>query len=515
MIRFRYDPDTAVVSTAQGTVRGFVTRDIFCFKGIPYAKARRFRAPEPVPPWKGVLDATSFGYVCPLLGVDRPSGEIYVPHRFWPENEDCQNLNLWTPCPDGEKRPVLVWLHGGGYTAGSAIEQIAYEGENMARFGNAVVVTVNHRLNILGYLDLSAFGPEYENSGNAGGDDIIAALKWVRQNIAAFGGDPDNVTVFGQSGGGAKVTTLLQSPAADGLYAKGINMSGVIGPVLADETQSGQELVLALMKRLRLKSVRSLETVSFRRLADAYLALAPKSLAAGKYTGCRPHANRHYLGDPRFHGFRKETAHIPLLVGSVFGEFASFAPFPYARDRDDEAGLAVLQRHYGEDSLGSVPALFRAAYPERPLADLINLDTIFRLPEIDYLKKRSALNACTWSYLFNQDMPVDGGRTPWHCSDIPYVFRNTALAPYTQQDGVESLENAIFEGMMAFARTGDPNTPALPRWDPCRPEAENTLVLDAHPRVLVNYDHALIPAAAALQEAWRRRAAGVKLNIQH
>ena len=161
--------------------------------------------------WDGVLDATSYGYVCPLLEMPKPNGEMLVPHRYWLMDEACQNLNIWTPALDDAHRPVLVWLHGGGYFAGSSIEQIAYEGENMARLGDCVVVSINHRLNILGYLDLSDFGAEYANSGNAGGDDIIAALRWVRDNIAAFGGDPGNVTVFGQSGGGAKVSTLLQT----------------------------------------------------------------------------------------------------------------------------------------------------------------------------------------------------------------------------------------------------------------------------------------------------------------
>ena len=171
---------------------------------------------------------------------DPPRGGC-MPHRYWPMDENCLNLNVWTPGSDGEGRPVLVWLHGGGFFAGSSIEQVAYDGANMSRLGNAVVVSINHRLNVLGYFDLSDFGEEYENSGNAGGDDIIAALAWIRENIGAFGGDPKNVTVFGQSGGGAKVTTLLQSPAADGLYAKGIVMSGVISPVLADPRRAAEK----------------------------------------------------------------------------------------------------------------------------------------------------------------------------------------------------------------------------------------------------------------------------------
>ena len=266
---FRCEQDAALVTTARGKVKGYAYDGVLVFKGIPYAKARRFHRPEPAAPWEGVLDAVSYGYVCPLLGYDRPNGELFVPHRYWPADEDCLNLNLWTPAADSGKRPVLFWLHGGGFEAGSAIEHIAYDGANMARLGDAVVVTVNHRLNLLGYFDLSDYGPEYENSGNAGGDDIIAALRWVRENIAAFGGDPDNVTVFGQSGGGGKVTALLQSPEADGLYARGIVMSGVLGSVLPDVAGSGKPMAEALMAELGLSGVGELESAAGEGLPEA------------------------------------------------------------------------------------------------------------------------------------------------------------------------------------------------------------------------------------------------------
>ena len=144
-----------------------------------------------------------------------------VPHMYWSEKEDCQNLNIWTPSiRDGRKRPVMVWLHGGGFSAGSSIEQLAYDGENLSRAGDVVVVSVNHRLNVLGYLDLSPFGEKYQDSANAGNLDLIAALEWIRDNIEGFGGDPENVTLFGQSGGGVKVWSLLQMPEADGLFHK-------------------------------------------------------------------------------------------------------------------------------------------------------------------------------------------------------------------------------------------------------------------------------------------------------
>ena len=279
--KFVYDEDTAVVETESGKVRGYFYDDMYLFKGIPYAKARRFHAPEPVEPWEGTFQATSFGYVCPLLELPKPEGELLVPHRYWVMNEDCLNLNIWTPGLDGKRRPVMVWLHGGGFFAGSAIEHIAYEGENMCRFGQVVVVSVNHRLNVLGYCDLSDFGEEYANSGNAGTDDLVAALRWLRDNIERFGGDPDNVTVFGQSGGGAKVTTLLQTPAADGLFAKGIIMSGVIGPVLGDAVGSGKRLGEMLMEELKVEDVKALETVPYDALAAAYNKVKPVLAKAG------------------------------------------------------------------------------------------------------------------------------------------------------------------------------------------------------------------------------------------
>ena len=518
---FRRDGRTALVQTAQGTVQGFEYDGLRIFKGIPYAKARRFHAPEPAEPWQGVFDASNYGYVCPLLTNDPPRGELYVPHRFWPMDENCLNLNIWTPGTDGAKRPVLVWLHGGGYEAGSAIEQMAYDGVNLSRSGDTVVVSINHRLNILGYFDLSDFGEEYADSGNAGGDDIIAALRWIRENIAAFGGDPENVTVFGQSGGGAKVTTLLQSPAADGLYAKGFVMSGVIGPVLADAEGSGKELAEAVMKELGIRSVKELEQADYAAFARAYLKVRPALKAAGKYTGGCPHPNKYYLGDPLIHGFRKETAHIPLLVGSVFGEFSSFVPLPWDRETlTEEAQERMIGDAIGEKPAQDLIPLFREAYPERKTIDLLRLDVIFREPEIRYIRERSKGNRSTWSYLFNMDQPIDGGNTPWHCCDIPYFFRNIDLVEYPHGDTgdpdlASRVQNEAAEILLAFARTGNPNNAAVPEWPACVPGKEHVLVMDAHTRVKENYDHRLIETCAKHAEEIMRRMAAQESNIQH
>ena len=517
MKNFRYDQDFPVVDTTAGKIRGFEHDGILTFRGVKYATAKRFHAPEPLPRQEGVTDATSYGYVCPLLKQDEPKGELYVPHRFWPMDEDCLNLNVWTPALDGKKRPVLFWLHGGGYFAGSSIEQIAYDGHNMALYGDAVVVTINHRLNILGYFDLSDYGEEYENSANAGGDDIIMALKWVHDNIEKFGGDPENVTIFGQSGGGGKVTTLLQSPAADGLYAKGFNMSGVLG-LLDDAKGSGKELAEAMMKELKIKTVKEMEEVPYAALAAAYNKLAPEFRKAGKYVGGAPKANKHYLGNPTVYGFRKETSHIPLLVGSVFGEFTSFGAPPFNKHTmPEEEQKKVLLKYLDAKTLDDLAKLYKAAYPERELVDVIRIDTLFRPPIIEYVKIRAKLNKCTYAYIFNMDQPIYSGLCPWHCSDIPYVFRNIGLVDYPNGSPyAEKMQEIVFESVMAFARTGSPATDQLPAWPACTEQEEHTMVLDEHSRCLTNFDHDLIPAAEkAIMPVFPKIMADLSGQTQH
>ena len=517
MKSFRYDKDFAVVDTTAGKIRGFEHDGILTFRGVKYATAKRFHAPEPLPYQKGVADATSYGYVCPLLKQDEPKGELFVPHRFWPQDEDCLNLNVWTPALDGKKRPVLFWLHGGGYFAGSSIEQIAYDGHNMALHGDAVVVTINHRLNILGYFDLSDFGKEYENSANAGGDDIIVALKWVHDNIEKFGGDPANVTIFGQSGGGGKVTTLLQSPAADGLYAKGFNMSGVLG-LLDDAKGSGKELAEAMMKELKIKTVKEMETVPYTDLAAAYNKLTPAFREAGKYVGGAPKANKYYLGNPAVYGFRKETKDVPLLVGSVFGEFTSFgAPMFNKHTMTEKEQRDLLLKYLDAKTLDELTKLYKAAYPERELVDLIRIDAMFRPAIIEYVKIRAKNSKNTYTYMFNMDQPIFSGLSPWHCSDIPFVFRNIELVDYPNGSPyAEKMQEIIFESVMAFARTGNPATDLLPAWPECTPEEENTMVLDEHSRCLKNFDHALIPAAEkAIMPVFPKIMADLSGQTQH
>ena len=250
--------------------------------------------------------------------------------------------------------------------------------------------------------------------------------------------------------------------------------------------------------------------------------MKPALERAGKYVGCRPHPNAYYLGEPCIHGFREETKEIPLLIGSVFGEFASFVPTPYDRLRMSEAEQKeLLCSVIGKDGAEELIPLFRKAYPERCLIDLLQLDFIFRKPEMEYIAKRSGLNRCTWSYLFNMDQPIHGGNTPWHCCDVPYVFRNIDLVEYPngpQKDPGLSrkVQDQIFESVIAFARTGDPNNGQIPAWSACGEGSEPTLVIDEETRVLENYDHALIQAAARIMEpVLQKMMAQMQENAQH
>lgn len=498
---FLYERRAPLVETAQGPVRGCRFNGITSFKGIPYGQAKRFHAPQPPAPWTEPLDATSYGCVCPLLSIDKPGGEILVPHRYWIQDEDCLNLNVWTPACDGARRPVLFWLHGGGYFAGSSIEQVAYEGEALAREGDCVVVSINHRLNILGYLDLSDFGAEYANSGNAGGDDIILALRWVHGNVAAFGGDPGCVTVFGQSGGGGKVTTLLQTPAADGLYHRAFIMSGVLGTTLRDSAGSGRACVEALMQELHVSTAAELEAVPYPALAQAYQKISPALSKQGLNVGQSPHPNAFYLGDPLTNGkgFRPETAEIPVLVGTVYSEFLGFHS---GVENTDPA--AVL----GGDA-AKLTALFKKAYPERDASSLLALDTIFRAPTIQYIQARARAGSAVYSYLFDQTFPVEGRREAWHCADIPFVFHNVDLVPVCTFDGAKKLEDEIFRAFLSFARTGTPGWPASTA------ETENTMLFDQASHVVQNHDHALINALVPHTMDLMTSAARSAGQIQH
>jgi len=421
--------------------------------------------------------------------------EVLIAHRFWPMDENCQYLNIWTQSIDPKaKKPVLVWLHGGGYVMGSSIEHVAYEGENMSKYGDVVVVSINHRLNILGYLDLSPFGEKYKNSGNAGNADMVAALQWIHDNIENFGGDPDNVTIFGQSGGGMKVWALMQTPAADGLFHKGIVQSGYIDKYLDQpKGADGTAIVTALMKNLRIKDVEKLETIPYHRLAEAYNKVAPKVAKTGAYVGCNPLPNDWYMGDPVQVGFTEHAKTIPVMAGTVLGEFSYMPVFTEEEKADGEIVEKKLRRRYGAHT-EEIKALFAKAYPDKDVSDVMFVDSIFRAPTMKFIEAKSAHpESGTYSYIMSYAFTCDGGRIALHCCEIPFVFHNTALVPGCNEEGVtDLLEKQMCDAWLNFARTGKPSSEDLPEWPACVPGDEAVMIFDKTCEVRHNHDHELI-----------------------
>jgi para-nitrobenzyl esterase len=380
----------AIAETGSGKVKGYLHNGTFTYKGIPYAKSERFMAPEKPTPWKNVRSSMSYGPVCPIdptLTVN-DEFEFAFNHDLGYANENCQTLNVWTQkLHDGKKRPVMVWLHGGGFTAGSSIELPSYDGENLSKKGDVVVVSVNHRLNVLGFLDLSAYGEKYKASANAGLWDLVAALKWVKENIDQFGGDPDNVTIFGQSGGGGKVTCLMNAPVAKGLFQKAIVQSGSYLTGFTEKSLS-QKIAAALLEELHFQpsQVDSLQNISYERLNNAGKKAIAKVSAqlkaegkpvAGFGLGWGPVLDGDLLPyQPTEKAAMELANNVPLLVGSTKNEFTPF--IPGSRNLTMEQVKTSLQKKYG-DKADAYMAAVKKAYPNtaKP-ADYVDIDLNFR-----------------------------------------------------------------------------------------------------------------------------------------
>ena len=479
---FCFSKTSPIVETTKGKLRGFHFNGVDHFYGIRYAKAKRFQMPEPVDPWEGVKDAGSYGAICPVLSEPVPTGEVMIPHRFWPSSEHCQYLNVWTnSCDPLAKKPVLFWIHGGGYSAGSSIEQVCYDGFNLAKLDDVVVVSVNHRLNAFGYLDLSEFGEKYKNSVNVGMADLVEALRWVRDNIAQFGGDPHNVTIFGQSGGGAKVTVLGQIPEADGLFHKAIVMSDVIAPGgLLDAGNTGKELVLEICSSLGIpeSQVERLEKVPVPQFIWAVNKAVRSFYKQGKAVNWAPRPNDYYVCDPLEDDFTVHSLTVPTMVGSVLAEFAM------GSDHGDVSAMSVEQQkaqvceYYGSEGGEQILAEFAKAYPNTPPIYATDVDDMFLPATVDYVKKKAKeASAPVYNYLFAKVFDYDGGRAAWHCSDIPYFFHNAELIPVCHQSNYEELNRVMSGAFVNFARTGDPNTEGLPNWEKCEDGKMVTMVL--------------------------------------
>ena len=504
--------DWPLAETDKGTLRGFFYDGVYQFRGIKYADANRFEQPRPVQPWEGIKDALDYGLNCPNQSTPaprQPRGEVRTPHRYWPEGEHCQFLNVFTNTLDkNAKKAVMVWLHGGGYSAGSAIEITYYDGDNLARNEDVVCVTLNHRLNVLGFLDVSDYGPQYENSVNAGMADIVAALQWVHDNIASFGGDPDNVTIFGQSGGGGKVSALEQIPAAKGLFHKAIVMSGSIpdDDGLVYTTAPGKLIAETIMEELGSKDhdFNDLLTCPEIVLEMATGRALNRLKKEGYAIGWGPRKNGWYEGYVAYNGVSEHSKNIPTIFGTELCEFG-FNPINDLNAVPEEERPAIICEKFGEENGKKLIDLYQKAYPEVNILNLLTLDMMFRPTTKDMIRRR--VKECTapnYNYIMTLEFPMDGGKRAWHCADIPFAFGNALETPICNIPGVtEHVQEQFCKAFTNFAKTGDPNHDKLPEWKPCTEDELYTMIFDTDADLRCNFDEELMKAYAEAAPKFR------------
>jgi para-nitrobenzyl esterase len=461
------------VATTAGKIRGISDSGVYAFKGVPYAAstagAGRFQPPAKPKPWTGVRDATQLGHRSPqLLSLFHGfvPAEVEVMDRDEMMGEDCLVLNVWTPTLErGRKLPVMVWLHGGGFTSGSG-GFICYDGLQLAKKHEVVVVTVNHRLTALGYLYLAGLGSEqFANSSNVGNLDIIAALEWVRDNIATFGADPGNVTIFGQSGGGGKVSSLMAMPAAHGLFRRAIVQSGAsVKGISRDAASRDAERYLA---RLNLKP----------NQADQLLNLPVDQLLKASNEGSGPPINwgpvvdgRSLPNDPFDPVATPLSGNVPLLIGTVETEVTFFPgqPLEPMDDATFHGKVKQLLRTAADADVDRVIAAYRKGRPDRANTDLYLImasDATFRAGILlEGERKAEQTESHVYQYYFTWRSPVrDGKLRTYHTLEIPFVFDNVDECKSMTGSGEDryALAERMSKAWVAFARTGNPNHPGL------------------------------------------------------
>lgn len=503
----------AVVKVAQGELQGAIENGIYSYRGVPYAKAERFMAPQPPDNWDGVRLAMNYGEICPIPAMDKvATDEQFNPHRYFPQSEKCQFLNVWSPgINDDAKRPVLVFLHGGGFTNGSSIEGASYEGANMARLGDMVVVTLNHRLNVLGALDLSAFGDSYAASANTGMRDIVAALQWVQSNISAFGGDPDNVTIMGQSGGGGKVRFLMGAPDAKDLFDKAIVMSGAGNiAALPREVASavGEKTIVNL--GLTPETISKVAEVPYEDLLAAGNLAIKQINESGLATGVnwRPNVDGSFMpADPVSEGWAKYAADKPLMVGNVMDESStiirndnsSLFADNWTKWPDDKT-MAKLTELYGDRASPAAEA-WKRAYPKEPLSRLAFFTPAQRASSLKAAEVKAASgSAPVYNYLVTWDSPVlDGIAGTWHVADVPLAMYTVDLVPQAFGGGMDAraMSYDVSRAFINFARSGNPNHAGLPEWPAYTAENGATMLFDNYSTVGLQHDKGLLEILTA------------------
>jgi para-nitrobenzyl esterase len=507
-----------VVETQYGKVRGSIRNGIFTFKGIPYGAdtggANRWMMAKKPTPWVGVRSSTCYTHTCP--SVFR-AGWNHDEERFiydWSDGvpgEDMLSLAVWTPgINDNKKRPVLVWIHGGGYAAGSNEELKSYDGERLARRGDIIVVGLNHRLNILGFLNLEKYGDQYKNSQNVSQLDLVSGLQWIKDNIANFGGDPDAVTIFGQSGGGGKVTYLMGMPSAKGLFRSvAMESASQPRPFTQEQSVAYSDRVLAELGVNSAADLTKLHQMSYEQLlagmqaanrraagqpAPAPVPLGRSLRGAGAF---QPSTGPVIPELPFYPSSPALAANVSILAGNVLNEFSNGIDNPQFETQTKEQIIAAINHDIPGKGEQLYAAFEKLKLPGRgvpfDLYSQMSGITSFRRNTVEICKVRAAATgqAAAYNYQFRWQSPTfDGRPRAFHCAGLQFAFDNVERCANATGGGpdAQALADVMSEAWIAFVKTGNPNHKGMPKWDPVTPGKVNTMIFDTKVEQATNFD---------------------------
>ena len=485
--------DIAVANTEYGKVKGFILRGINTFLGIPYGAdtsgKNRFMPPQKPKAWTDIKPAVWWGNTAPQIMEKRYANAYasFADHWNYDDvSEDCLKINVWTSALDAQKRPVIVWLHGGGFTNGNGIEQDGYSGENLARFGNVVFCSLNHRLGALGYSHLKAAGG-HAASGNVGNLDMVLALEWVKNNIANFGGDPNNVTIIGQSGGGAKVTTLMNMPSAKGLFHKAVALSG--SSLIGANKEYAEKLGVKIMEEAGLKhgEIEKLQQIPWREYIDiadrAVVKMADEAKRLNVVRGgFSPVSDGEYLNDkPFFTDANHFSADIPLIICSTFNEQSPSRTDAALENVTLAEVKEKIKPRFGDKS-GEIVDAYAKNFPKAKPIELWSMIVSNRKNAIATADaKVSQKKAPVYAAWFGWQPPLfDNRMRAFHCSDICFWFYNTDLMLTHTGGGKRprALSEKMAKSFVNFAKTGNPNGGGLPNWAAYTSQNGETMILD-------------------------------------